>query len=110
LSDVILHRIARPSFKHLAALSTSVSDHDRILNDTIRETILDLVRERGPDSSICPSEVARRLREEEWHNLMLRVRTVAAKLDAEDRIAVTQGDEPVDIQETDGPVRLSIQD
>jgi len=41
---------------------------------------------------------------------MLRVRTVAAKLDAEDRIAVTQGDEPVDIQETDGPVRLSIQD
>lgn len=74
----------------------------------IREAILDLVQQRGPEKSVCPSEVARRLATDDWRALMDTVRTMAHRLVEEGRILVTQGGRPVDIRTTKGAVRLQL--
>lgn len=82
---------------------------------TIRETILALVQARGPQKSICPSEVARALVEnqgtddhEQWRAQMDAVRAMAHRLAEEGRIIVTQKGETVDIRTAKGPVRLQL--
>lgn len=74
----------------------------------ISRLILDLTAERGPEKSVCPSEVARQLDPEDWRALMPQVREVAGKLQAEGKIHITQGGEKVDIRAVTGPIRLSI--
>lgn len=82
---------------------------------TIRETMLTLVQERGPQKSICPSEVARALVDnqdtddhEQWRAQMDSVRAMAHRLAEEGRIIVTQKGETVDIRTAKGPVRLRL--
>ena len=54
--------------------------------EEIRSKMLELTEKRGPDSSICPSEVVRALYDD-WRPLMDTVREVAAEdTDAWDRI------------------------
>jgi hypothetical protein len=36
----------------------------------IRHRLMDLVQQRGPSKTICPSEVARQLGGETWRDLM----------------------------------------
>ncbi len=74
----------------------------------IREIILDLVQQQGPQQSICPSEVARRLAPTEWRPLMDAVRRMAQRLVEEGRILVTQNGTPVDIRTAQGPVQLQL--
>ena len=73
--------------------------------DTIRAEIEARVAARGPDRTICPSEVARALAAD-WRPLLPAVRAEAARLAAEGRIAVTQKGRPVDAETARGPVRL----
>ncbi|ACA14944.1 conserved hypothetical protein [Methylobacterium sp. 4-46] len=57
----------------------------------IAETLLRLVAERGPDKTICPSEVARALggpHPDGWSPLMQPVRRQAVRLMKEGRIAI----------------------
>lgn len=79
---------------------------------TIRETMLALVQARGPQKSICPSEVVRALLDErdgeEWRSQMDGVRAMAHRLGEEGRIIVTQKGERVDIRTAKGPVRLQL--
>lgn len=79
---------------------------------TIRETMLTLVQARGPQKSICPSEVARALFDkndgETWRQYMDAVRTMAHRLAEEGRLIVTQKGETVDIRTAKGPVRLQL--
>ncbi len=56
----------------------------------IAASILSLVERRGPDKSICPSEVARALFPGNWRAQMQAVRDVAWTLVAERKLAVTQ--------------------
>jgi len=56
----------------------------------IESKILDLLNERLSESSICPSEVARALSEENWRDLMPSVREAADVLAESGRIIVTQ--------------------
>lgn len=76
----------------------------------VEHCIIDLVHKRGPGKTICPSEVARLLVEDEnaWRTLMPRVREVAARLAVEGKIKVTQKGAAVNALEAKGPIRLGL--
>ncbi|WP_116126041.1 DUF3253 domain-containing protein [Lewinella sp. IMCC34183] len=74
---------------------------------TIDEAILDLTRRRGPDKTVCPSEVARHLSPDDWRPLMASVRERARTLARARRIEITQRSEAVDPDaQWRGPIRL----
>jgi hypothetical protein len=78
-------------------------------NRDIENCLLELLSRRAESSSICPSDVARTLAEDEaaWRALMPSVRRVAASLAREGCIAITQGDVTLDPSSIDqGPIRL----
>ena len=82
---------------------------DDILAERIRECVLELLTERGPGRSICPSEAARMLAlriDYPWQDLMRPVRTVAAVLADAGLLEATQHEVLVDIREVRGPIRL----
>lgn len=66
-----------------------------------------LLRRRGPEKTICPSDAARCVGGETWRDLMPMARETAAALATEGEVVVTQRGESVDIAETHRPVRLS---
>ncbi|RZA13075.1 MAG: DUF3253 domain-containing protein [Proteobacteria bacterium] len=78
-------------------------------DDVIASRVLQLLEQRAPSASICPSEVARSLEADEpqWRALMPEVRRVARALAAARIIDVTQGDVRLDPDtEAEGPIRL----
>lgn len=77
------------------------------LHQRAEEAILDLIADRGPDKTICPSEAARVIAGDgDFRPYMDPVRDVAAQLAEEGRIEVTQKGQPVTIGEARGPIRL----
>ena len=74
----------------------------------IRDCILSFAKKRGPDKSLCPSEVARDLQPEDWRPLMIDVRRVTASLVAEGSVVVTQFGKPVDPLDAKGHIRISL--
>lgn len=78
------------------------------LSEDIEQTMLRLLAARDTDASICPSEVARALDQDDdtWRALMPSVRIVAARLAQTQVIDITQRGHAVDIAEASGPVRL----
>jgi len=86
-------------------------DTDNSLAERIRECMLDLLVERGPGRSICPSEVARALAAHigcRWQDLMRPVRTVAAALADGGTLEAIQHEAVVDIRDVRGPIRLRL--
>lgn len=71
----------------------------------IRARILELVAERGPGKTFCPSEVARALGAD-WRALMPEVRRVAGILVREGLVEATQRGERVDPETARGAIRL----
>lgn len=74
--------------------------------DAIRAEILRQTAERGPEKSICPSEVARALAPEEWRRHMTAVRGVAAVLSAEGAVDILRKGKPVPPEAMHGVIRL----
>ena len=75
----------------------------------IREEILRQTGARGPDRSICPSEVARALAggdDGPWRPLMAPVRRAAAALARDGRIEILRKGKPVPPEAMHGVVRL----
>ncbi len=72
----------------------------------IEPTILALTAARGPDKSICPSEVARALQPEGWQSLMTPVRQAAIRLAGAGRIDILRKGRPVPPAEVRGVIRL----
>ncbi len=75
----------------------------------IEAAIIDLLRARPPEGSICPSEVARALEGDrgEWRALMPTVRDGAARLARRQIVRITQGERQLAPDYMDaGPVRL----
>ena len=69
--------------------------------------ILDLLAQRAPGTTICPSDAARALGGDHgFRPLMPVVRDAARALVAEGRIEVTQSGEPVDLDTARGAIRL----
>ena len=77
-------------------------------SDALRRAILNAAGERGPQKSICPSEVARDLGGATWRALMPAVREAAADLVDEGCVRVTRGGCDVDARNPGGPVRIAI--
>lgn len=69
--------------------------------------ILELLRHRGNDKTICPSEI---LAEEEKqnHQLMEAVRQAARRLVAKNKIEILQKGQVVDPSQFRGPIRLRL--
>jgi hypothetical protein len=79
----------------------------------IEAEISQMVATRGPDKTICPSEVARALAGDgqDFRPLMPHVREAAAQLAERGAIAVTQKGRPVeDARSVKGPIRLGAAD
>ena len=74
---------------------------------TLERITLELLGERAPDATICPSEVARAASADAWRMLMPAVRMAASRLATEGTIVITQGGRPITAETTwRGPVRL----
>jgi Protein of unknown function (DUF3253) len=76
----------------------------------IAAEILRQTAARGPEGSICPSEVARALaggaEADPWRPLLGRVRDAALRLAREGRIEILRKGKPVTPEEVRGVVRL----
>ena len=73
----------------------------------VAETLLALAKARRSGASFCPSEAARRLAPAQWRALMPEVRRVAARLQRDGLLSVTQGGRAVDALSARGPIRFS---
>ena len=73
---------------------------------TARRAILELLDQRAPGKTICPSEAARSLAGDEFRDEMDVVRDAAWELVDEGTIEVTQHGEPVEREGLRGPIRL----
>jgi hypothetical protein len=81
--------------------------NDKAIASTIRQ----MLDERGPGKTICPSEVARAVggnKRDDWEPLMEPVREVAAQMTREGTLVITQRGEPVDASTAKGPIRLRL--
>lgn len=82
-----------------------VTDVDTAMIET---EILRRTGERGPQRSICPSEVARALApaEAEWRRLLTPVRQAAARLATAGRVEILRKGKPVAPEAMRGVIRL----
>lgn len=79
--------------------------------DAIRSTILALLSRRSGGSTICPSEVPRKLFPEDWRSRMDLTRKVAVKMREEGIIEICQKGEVVPPgREFRGPIRLRLKE
>jgi Protein of unknown function (DUF3253) len=80
-----------------------------VSDEKLRAAILDLARQRGPSSSICPSDAARAVGGDEWRDLMDRARHVARTLAKAGDVEITQKGEVLDPDATwRGPIRIRV--
>jgi TetR/AcrR family transcriptional regulator len=82
----------------------AVSDAD------IAQRTVELLRSRPPESSICPSDVARSLSSDEatWRGLMPQVRRVASDLAGQALVRITQGSVELSAGHLEHPLRGAI--
>jgi len=85
------------------------ADHSSITKD-VREMILIMVQRRGPEKTVCPSEVARALwKGSEWRGMMELVRSVGWGLAEEGEIVITQRGHVLSAdQDARGPIRFRL--
>jgi hypothetical protein len=75
----------------------------------LRSAILEMARQRGPSSSICPSDAARAVGDDGWRDLMDRARDVARDLAREGHVEITQKGSVLDPDaDWRGPIRIRI--
>jgi len=80
-----------------------------VSDELIASRLLELLSQRDPSASVCPSDVARSLASSEsaWRALMPEVRRVASALAAAGVVQATQGDATIDLASAPaGPIRL----
>ena len=74
----------------------------------MEQAILELVEQRGPGRSICPSEAARAVGGAHWRSLMPRVRRAAANLQGRGLLRATRRGADVAAESAGGPIRLQL--
>lgn len=77
-----------------------------LTREALSAEILRQTAERGPEKSICPSEVARALDPEGWRRHMHAVRVAAAALAGEGRIEILRKGKPIAPEAMHGVIRL----
>ncbi|WP_374455462.1 DUF3253 domain-containing protein [Nocardioides sp.] len=77
------------------------------IDQRLEAAILDLLSRRAPTATICPSDAARAVGDEDsWRDLMDPAREAAARLVDRGEVEVTQGGREVDLATARGPVRI----
>jgi hypothetical protein len=76
-------------------------------NHEFIDIILSLLHQRGPNKTICPSEVLPPEQKKDKYMMEL-VRESAKLLALENKIDITQGGKPVDPNKFKGPIRLKL--
>ncbi len=79
-----------------------------VTDEAIRQCLLQLVSDRGPTKTICPSEVARALDDDHWRELMPNVRAMGHRLAKAGIITITQKGHVVDPDQARGPIRYRL--
>lgn len=79
-----------------------MTDTDRRLE----QVILDLLAQRAASATICPSDAARAVGDEDWRDLMEPARRAARRLVAAGEVDITQGGVVVDPSTARGPIRI----
>lgn len=125
--------VARPSAKTCAACGRTIEwrkkwerdwEQVRYCSDACRKhkpgaqdaklekVILQLLRKRGADKTICPSEAAREVAasdaRDDWEPLMEPARAAARRLVAAGSVVITQGGTVVDPSTAKGPIRIRL--
>jgi hypothetical protein len=72
----------------------------------LQRTILDLLADRRPGATICPSDAARAVGGDDWRPLMDDARAAAQRLVDAGEVVITQGGEVVDLATARGPIRI----
>jgi hypothetical protein len=79
------------------------------VDTSLEAAILDLLSQRKPGASICPSEAARVVAgEQDWRTLMEPARRAARRLTARGEVVITQGGRQVDPSTAKGPIRIRL--
>lgn len=78
------------------------------LDTRLTAHIIRLTNDIGAGKTICPSDVARAERGEDWRSLMKPVRRCAQKLAREGRIAIYRKGKAVDPETVKGVIRLGL--
>ena len=74
--------------------------------EAITAALLHLAAERGPEKSLCPTDVARAVSAENWRPLLGAVRKVAADLARQGKIEILRKGKPINPEEMRGVIRL----
>lgn len=82
--------------------SRGITDVDRQLEASL-ESLLDA---RPRSASVCPSEAARAVADDDWNELMEPARNAARRLVAAGRAEITQGGQVIDPSRFKGPIRV----
>ena len=67
---------------------------------------LRIAAERGPEKSMCPTDVARAVSAENWRPLLGAVRKVAADLARQGKIEILRKGKPINPDDIRGVIRL----
>lgn len=76
------------------------------IDRSLEGTILQLLEKRGRDKTICPSEAAKSVEDENWRSLMPRVMEAAHRLVDRGLVEIVQHGKLVDASRARGPYRL----
>ena len=77
----------------------------------LERTILSLLDDRKPTSTICPSDAARAVGTPDgWRSLMDPARDAARRLVEAGEVVITQGGKVVDLDTARGPIRIRRRD
>ncbi len=77
------------------------------MSQNFAQDILTLLTDRGPEKTICPSEVLP-MAEKSNSALMEEVREAARMLVREDKVIITQKGKAIDPDQIKGPIRLKL--
>jgi hypothetical protein len=89
----------------------SMSEPSQNQNDIdarIRAQVIALVEERGIGKTICPSEVARAVRPDDWRPLLKKVRQAAKSLADNGQISIFRKGKPIPTDQVRGVIRLGL--
>ncbi|MEM0983491.1 MAG: DUF2256 and DUF3253 domain-containing protein [Planctomycetota bacterium] len=75
-------------------------------DEALERAITDLLNQRGPGKTICPSEAAKRVDPDNWRDLMEPARMAARRLVARGEARIMQQGHEVDPSTAKGPIRI----
>jgi hypothetical protein len=89
-------------------LMSEASQHLNDIDVRIRAQVIALVEERGVGKTICPSEVARAVRPDDWRPLLKKVRKAAIGLADDGQISIFRKGKPIPTDQVRGVIRLGL--